>query len=64
MRFWCDWQAFGQAREGGHPAFADPRWEPWEIQALMRFVASELNSNPGAQQAALQPESWRRRHRD
>lgn len=53
VRWWPDWNAFREAREGGHPAFSDPRWEPWEIQGLMRMIAGELTENPYASEKAL-----------
>lgn len=46
---------------GGHPAFDDPRFEPWEIQALMKVIAGEMNTNPMAQERALHPPEKRRR---
>jgi hypothetical protein len=55
VRWWPDWNAFREAREGGHPAFDDPRFEPWELQALMRTIAGAVSENPYAWEKALRP---------
>ena len=53
VRFMVNWAALNTLRLGGHPAFAYPSLEPWEIMELMRWLASNQCQDPGAQHRAL-----------
>jgi len=52
VRFWVEDGLFRELREGGHPAFAWPGWEPWEILVLLKEIAGHLSTDPMAQQRA------------
>lgn len=49
MRFWVDADLYRENREGGHPAFDWPGWEPWEILACLKSIAAFLSNDPTAQ---------------
>ena len=54
IRFWVDMGAYAEMRATGHPAFASPFFEEWEILGVMKDVAATMNADRAAQQLIMQ----------